>query len=286
MWGLTYQIIADQSGYSIPHLVEKFQEYLDTRAPPIPVFDQSRCEQAYLLMDGLWFGRWFVLMVYRQSEDLIILHIAVVKKEWGWKISQHLQTLKNSGYRFGGIVSDGGTGVVSAIHEIYPHTPHQICLFHMYQNVIKGLGKRPKDYHLQELRRLADHVWLIESKEALRWWRDQVRLWKRHNLDYLTQRRKDTEGKSWYIHTGARKAVAVMEVLPQTSFTFLGRHKMPKTTNEIEAQFGHLGKRWLAHRGLKQQRWESFLQWFIYFYNHDKLASSKLKTAGITNTKS
>lgn len=33
---------------------------------------------------------------------------------------------------------------------------------------------------------------------------------------------------------------------------------MPKTTNELEAQFGHLGKRWLAHRGLKREMGEIY----------------------------
>ncbi len=54
---------------------------------------------------------------------------------------------------------------------------------------------------------------------------------------------------------------------------------MPKTTNEIEGQFGHLGKRWLAHRGMKRERWMDFLKWFIYFYNQNKLSRSKSKKA-------
>ena len=52
---------------------------------------------------------------------------------------------------------------------------------------------------------------------------------------------------------------------------------MPKTTNEIEATFGHLGQRWLAHRGLKTERWESFMKWFVYFYNLQKMTQSKSK---------
>jgi hypothetical protein len=52
---------------------------------------------------------------------------------------------------------------------------------------------------------------------------------------------------------------------------------MPKTTNELEGQFGNLGKRWLAHRGLKTEKWEQFMKWFVYFYNQDKLSSGKTK---------
>ena len=61
---------------------------------------------------------------------------------------------------------------------------------------------------------------------------------------------------------------------------------MPKTTNELEAQFGHLGKRWLSHRGLKRERWKDFLKWFVYFYNQEKLSQKKTKEAEKNNTKS
>lgn len=51
---------------------------------------------------------------------------------------------------------------------------------------------------------------------------------------------------------------------------------MPKTTNELEAQFGHLSIRWLAHRGLKTEKWEQFMKWFVYFYNKNKLSSKNI----------
>ena len=72
-----------------------------------------------------------------------------------------------------------------------------------------------------------------------------------------------------------RRAVNILKHLPDTSFKFLDHPLMPKTTNEIEASFGYLGKRWLAHRGLKTETWEQFMRWFVYFYNEDKLSSNK-----------
>ena len=120
-------------------------------------------------------------------------------------------------------------------------------------------------------------MWLIESKEALRWWRKQVSIWIEVNNKYLKDWRKDNEGHWWFVHRGVRKAVRIMRELPFISFKFLTYSLMPKTTNEIEAQFGHLGKRWLIHRGLKKERWEQFLKWFVYFYNEEKLTDRKTK---------
>lgn len=287
LWGLTYQMLSSMSGYSLAHLVDKFHEYLNQKPPESPLVDQSNLEVAYLLLDGLWFGRYFVLMVYRQSGNLVILHISVAGREVKTKISKDLKHLLKLGYRFSGIVSDGGTGIVAAVEEILPHAPHQICLAHMHRDIVNCLGKNPKDTRVKQLKILADLVWLIESKEALRYWHKQVKDWSHKNFNFLQETRKDADtGKRWYIHKGARKALRILLKLPKTSFTFLDHPLMPKTTNELEASFGHLGKRWLSHRGLKRERWENFMNWFVYFYNQEKLAQSNRKNAVNINTKS
>ena len=234
-------------------------------------------EVSFLLLDGVWFGRWFVLMVYRQSRTLTILHISVAGREVATKISKDLRYLLSLGYRFTGIVSDGGTGIVKAITMVFPHTPHQICLAHMHRDIVNALGRYPKDYRVQKLKRLADWVWLIESQEALAWWRKHVRRWHQRHWQFLKERRTDDTGRWWYIHKGVRRAYAILSHLHESSFTFLRCPLLPKTTNELEAQFGHLGQRWISHRGLKRERWEHFLRWFVYFYNQEKLAGSKTK---------
>ena len=180
---------------------------------------------------------------------------------------------------FTGIVSDGGRGVVSAIKEVFPHILHQICMAHMHREATNALGVHPKDFRIRKLKKLADHMWLIESRKALTWWMKQVHQWITSNHEYLREYRQDTTGKWWYIHKGPRKTIRILKKVPQTSFAFLTEPLMPKTTNEIEATFNHLEKRWLAHRGLKTERWESFMKWFVYFYNLQKLTGSKTKKA-------
>lgn len=286
LWGSTYQMLSSLSEYSIPHLVEKFHTYFLENPPELPRFDQSNLEEAFLLIDGLWFGRWFVLMVYRQSRNLLILHISIAGREVTTKISKDLKRVRDMGYRFTGIVSDGGTGIVGAVDKVFPHAPHQICLAHLHRGVIAAIGRYPRDERVKELKLLADHVWLIESKEALRWWEKQVETWVKNYHTFLKEKRYDIYYNWWYIHKGVRRAVATLQELPQTSFEFLDHPLMPKTTNELEAQFGHLEKRWLSHRGMKRERWKDFLKWFVYFYNDEKLSQKKIKKAENVNTKS
>lgn len=164
------------------------------------------------------------------------------------------------GYRFTGIVSDGGTGIVGAVNMVFPHIPHQICLAHLHRGIIAAIGRYSKDERVRELKALADHLWLIESKEALHYWEQELAKWIVQYNTFLKEKRYDLNYNWWYIHKGVRHAVATLQQLPDTSFKFFDHPLMPKTTNELEAQFGHLGKRWLAHRGLKRERWRDFLK--------------------------
>ncbi len=269
LWGLTYEIISSTSGYSTRILEYYFHKYLELDPPYTPKLNQSEFE-TFLLIDGLWFKKWYVMMVYRQSKNLSILHISFAGREWGDKIAKDLILLKRKRYIFTGIISDGGTGVISAVNQIFPHIPHQVCMAHMHRRIVAPIGRRPKDGKIKKLKRLADHIWYIESKEALSWWKDKLDKWVNINWEFLLERRYDTEGRWWYIHKGVRKAVRILKSLPKISFAFLDHPTMPRTTNELEAQFGHLGKRWLAHRGLKTERWQNFMRWFVYFYNQEK----------------
>lgn len=271
LWGSTYEMLASLSGYSVRCLQKHFYGYFQESPSDTPPFNQSKISETFLLIDGLWLKRGFVLMAYRQSRNLTILHISVVGREAATKIVKDLRHLILLGYLFTGIVSDGGTGIVGAVNLVYPHIPHQICLAHMHRGIIAAIGRYPRDEKIKELKHLADHIWLIESKEALRWWIKELYNWiEKYNV-YLKEKRYDLDYNWWYIHKGVRHAVATLKELPHTSFKFLDHPLMPKTTNELEAQFGHLGKRWLSHRGLKTERWEQFMKWFVYFYNQEKL---------------
>jgi hypothetical protein len=272
LWGNTYEMLSSLSGYSIRSLQEKFYGYFVTDPPKLPLLNQSEIAETFLLIDGLWFSRYFVLMAYRQSGSLYLLHIAVCGREVSTKIAKDLRFVCERGYKFTGIVSDGGTGILKAVEEVFPHAPHQICLAHLHRGIIAAIGRYPRDERVKELKVLADHVWLIESKEALQWWSKQVQTWIKQHHIFLKEKRYDIDHNWWYIHKGVRHAIATLQELPYTSFKFLDHPLMPKTTNEIEAQFGHIGKRWLAHRGMKRERWKDFLKWFVYFYNKEKLS--------------
>ncbi len=217
-------------------------------------------------------------MAYRIYGEPFIIHTTIYKTERATQIARDLAHLHSLGYCIEGIVTDGGRGVTKARQLTFPFTPHQICLAHVHRQATLGLGKQPKDYRLKRLKQLANHLFLIESQEALRWWLGELKTWTRVNRDYLAEKGHDEYAmKSWFKHPQARKTVRVLAQAARTSFTFLDYPLMPKTTNGIEGIFSNTRIKWLIHRGLKQQRWPNFLLWFVYFRNQ-QLMADKNKT--------
>lgn len=225
-------------------------------------------------MDALWFGKQYCLMLYRHSREKYLLHASFLKREYGSQIARDLRILAKR-YRFSGVVSDGGTGIGKAVFMVFGNIPHQICLVHLHRDIINAIGRFPKDERVKELKKLADHVFLIESKEALGWWRGKFLKWYEKNRDFLREYRSDDEGHWWYIHKGVRKAVKILVSLPDTSFKFLDHPLIPKSTNELEGSISVLSQKKALHRGLKRERVQPFLRWFIYFYNKNLLSQRK-----------
>lgn len=282
--GITYETLADWSGLTVQALFAQFQK-LFKEDPPLLIIPQVKTEEAYLLIDGLWFGKRLVLLLYRQAKGKVLLHASFMAKEYGTLIAKDLLLLKEKGYRFTGVVSDGGTGIRKAVFRILGHIPHQICLAHLHRDVINAIGRFPKDERTRELKKLADWVWKIESREALRWWEEELQSWITKNKSFLNETQHLKKGGWWFIHKGVRKAVGILVSLPYTSFKFLDRPLMPKTSNAIEGSISVLSRKEDLHKGLKRENLKSFLNWFIYFYNRKLLSQRKTKKAGITNTK-
>lgn len=266
-------MLSSWSKYSIQALEDKFHKLLLTDPPNLDL-PEITDEEAYLLIDGLWFGKRECLMLYRHAKRKNIIHSSFVKREFGSLIAKDLRILKKK-YRFTSVVSDGGRGIRNALFKVLGHIPHQICLAHLHRDIVNAIGRYPKDDRVKQLKRLADHVFLIESKEALAWWSDRLQEWIGKNRDFLKETRHLDTGGWWFVHKGARKAVRILVSLPDTSFKFLDHPLIPKTTNELEGSISMLTQKHIIHRGLKRGRVHSFIKWFIYFYNQKILSQRK-----------
>jgi hypothetical protein len=271
--GLTYETLSSWSNYTIQALITKFHILLDQTPPHLDI-PELTADVSYLLIDGLWFGKKYCLILYRHHKRKHIIHASFVSSERGSLIAKDLKILSEK-YTFTGIVSDGATGIRNAVLLRYGTIPHQICMAHLHRDVVNAIGQSPKDKRVQELKMIADHIWLIESKEALRWWSTKLSEWTDTNQGFLMEYKRDDQGHWWHVHKGVRKAVRILVSLPDTSFQFLDHPLMPKTTNELEGSISVLSRKHHLHTGLKRERVPSFISWFIYFYNRKILSQRK-----------
>lgn len=283
LYGVTYSTLVRMSPYSLATLTRAFDRIFQ-KTPPQLIIPVLRETETYLILDGKWFGKRVCLMLYRQSRSKLILYACFMPKEYGTLILKNLKELDRQGYRFTGVVSDGGTGIKKAVVKMYGHIPHQICMAHIHRQATCAIGIHPKEEHIKELRRLADHMWLIESKEARTWWKSKVNAWIRNYGMYLGATKWDTTGHWWYIHSGVRKSVRAIKTAYEDCFSFLDHPLMPKTSNEIEATIGNLSMKHLVHRGMKREKLQQFIAWYIYFYNRKLLSQRKLQRDENTNT--
>lgn len=273
--GVTYHVLARWSKIPTVTLRYHFNQLLHEQ-PPFTDLPLIESHQQYLLTDGLWFGRLFVLMVYKLNAHEGILHASIAKKEWSYHIRRDLQLIRKRGVVLTGVVSDGATGITKAVTEVFGAIPHQICLAHVHRSLMSCLGVQPKEPETQALRRFADEVWRLKNRRELRKWNNQLKGWIKAHQRYLLAYHTDETGRWWYAHARVRKAVRILKTIPKKSFIFLERPLMPKTTNELEGIFSNLTVKWLMHRGLSQTKWPTFLLWFLYF--RSRTSSPRRKT--------
>jgi transposase-like protein len=160
---------------------------------------------------------------------------------WGYReIFKQLQT---AGYVIRAVVSDGGTGIYSALRA-FGIKRHQRCHIHLLRDLKTGLrihAKRPRivlrKYYCVRYAKLL----LAASDESL------LELRLRH-----FERIVFTMWPAWGdVEMNAIRSF--LNTLPQ-AFTFLQYQKLwdiPKTTNALEGYISHLNARLKTMRGLK-----------------------------------
>ncbi len=53
-------------------------------------------------------------------------------------------------------------------------------------------------------------------------------------------------------------------------FTYIDQPEVPKTTNALEAFFGHIKDQIRSHRGLAESRIDNFIKWYLFFNDEKK----------------
>lgn len=160
---------------------------------------------------------------------------------WGYR--EIIRTVQEAGYQIKAVVSDGGTGIFSALRH-FGIKKHQRCHVHLLRDLRTGLrmnNKRPKSVLRKFYCTRYAKLLLAANDEGL-----------------LTLRLKHFDrviSVMWpaYGEVEINAVKGFLNTLP-LAFTFMDYGKfldIPKTTNALEGYISHLNARLKTMRGLK-----------------------------------
>ena len=117
---------------------------------------------------------------------------------------------------------------------------------------------------------------LIKTHNDRRQWISDFNVWTEKYKDYLDQKTfKEESHREWYTHKMVRRAyIHIKKALPDM-FYYLDNPRIPKTTNALEAFFGHLKENVSLHRGMSYRHYQNYLKWYLYFRNKDNKNKGK-----------
>lgn len=202
-----------------------------------------------LIMDTVYFGRDFGVMVFRDwlmKENLIW---KFVKYETNDHYKQGVQELKDLGFEILGIIVDGRRGLLTG----FPDIPTQMCQFHQIQIVRRHLTQNPRMEASIELKKIVEIMTLTDRKS----FEGLLKQWKEKWDEFLLERSTNDEtGETFFKHKRLRSAYSSLERNLPYLYTYqeyldIG---MPNTTNSLEGSFAHVKDRVRLHRGLRIDR--------------------------------
>ncbi|TLP90351.1 IS1249 family transposase [Nesterenkonia salmonea] len=246
-------------------------------SPRIPVtgeiYDQVQ-------LDGIYIGSWCCLIAISPA--------GVIGYQW-------CDTEKRAAWeallaRFPApavVVTDGGTGLLSARKYAWPYTRVQRCLVHIQRNVRTYLTTRPRTLPGKELRQLSLALTRITTTtQATAWLAALSDFHQRYRgfiyaRTYRGQHTGPVPGwvrpgqKSWFTHDRLRKAYMLLERCAKHHelFTYLDASfdcEVASTTNRIEGGINAQLRLLLRHhRGLPEEHMRRAVEWFLYLRSED-----------------
>ncbi|MEA2056331.1 MAG: hypothetical protein U9O78_01270 [Patescibacteria group bacterium] len=291
MHTLTLKYLSQKNNVSTVTLSTRFQKFLAQLPTALEYLKRlsqnnkikNQCS-GFLLIDGDWFGRKRVLIVYKDSQAGILFW-RFADGEYKAQVKQDIEYLKDKGYPLKGTVSDGKNSLVNAAksHQV----PVQRCLVHIQMRLKSLLTQNPQSAAGKQLKEWSYSVNKIsnqyEAKILLLWF---IRLYKRHK-DFIKEKTNYIDPKTdkkrwWYTHKNVRKAYRLIANSFGQMFTYLRFKNMPKDTNGLEGFFSQLDTKISRHRGLKQPKKENLIAWLLYLKRFPKTTQKEVKNPHLT----
>lgn len=262
----TFSQLVSKSDYSERTLKRYFYDYLDK----YPVWHINRSERVNLLIDGTYFSNKLCLVLYRDNTIKATLFYRLSDGEWEEELREDLENILKLGIIIESVTCDGLRNILKAVHKSSPSTIIQRCLAHIQREGLLWLTKHPKSEAGIELREIVKKLHLIDNRDKWGYWVVEMINWHEKYKDYINAKTyKPETNRYWFTHKNVRKTfIHIRRALPDM-FYYLDNSRIPKTTNGLEAFFGHLKQNISIHRGLSEH-YKNYVKWYLFFKSNEK----------------
>ncbi len=212
-----------------------------------------------ILVDGIWIGSWCLLIALSDTGHVVAWQWSGGESTAAWEaLFEQIPPPEV-------VVTDGGTGIRSALARTWPDTVVQRCIFHLQMNVTRELTRNPRMKAGRALRQIAMTLSDVHDVDAAIAWRLTLESWWQQFGHLTKERTLYDNGHFGFTHLRLRKAWAILHRAAEAGhvFTFL-QHGNPRTTSPLEgginAQIRHLLRH---HRGMSIEHRRRAVEWFL-----------------------
>ena len=263
----TIEDIAQECGYSARQVHRWFDEYLDSS----PSWTMNTSRPIYLLIDGTYYSDGHCLILYRAENLKRTIFYRFTTHEDDDEIASDLISIRDLGYDVIGIATDGGDNIIRAVQFVFPNVPRQRCVVHVQRDCLNSITQRPRSTEARLFRNLIQDLSVVRTNNDKFWWLNMYTRWVEDNEEYIFQKAMVSYShQEYYVHNDLRKAYIHLKRALPNLFTYIEHPGVPKTTNALEAFFGHIKDQIRSHRGLAESRIDNFIKWFLFFNDEKK----------------
>ncbi|MGO2112269.1 MAG: IS1249 family transposase [Pseudoclavibacter sp.] len=215
-----------------------------------------------ILVDGIWIGTWCLLIALSDTGHVIAWQWAARESTAAWNALFDQVPPPHV------VVTDGGSGIRSALTHTWPDTAVQRCIFHLQMNVTRELTRKPRLEAGRALRALATNLSdVTDTTSAIQWRLALEGWWQRYG--HLTKERTlYNNGHFGFTHDRLRKAWNILHRAAKAGhvFTFL-EHGNPRTTSPLEGGINAQIRTLLRHhRGMPTEHRRRAVEWFLLLH--------------------
>lgn len=237
--------------------------------PPLP---PVTLPPKYVIVDGTYFAGWCLLVATNERHTPIAYQWCSTESAAAW--GALLQQIPAPFV----VVCDGGAGIRAALHEHWPDTLVQRCIFHVLMNVRTHLTWRPRTTAGHTLLTLTKQLPQVHTPTQAVRWLQQLNSWHavygRLTTERSYARRRFSDGswdsptgkQWWYSHDRLRKAYRLLVELQRRGhlFTYLDSGA-PRTTSGLEGAINAAIKETLRlHRGMTVEHQKRAAEWVLF----------------------